>query len=239
MRQLRLIGILWLTVLSALIIIGLLFKTAPFSQLPSLVTIGFQESLLTIFVLILNDRWLHQPVHYRSAQPWDQQLTSAGPTLVIAILISCYGLITATHFTTIVSALLMAGFISFFEETFFRGIIFQSLRTSVGLVAAAIISSLLFSLTHLINLSHQSVNLTILQLIFTFVLGLLLCGLAVRTQSLWWPIGIHAANDFFSLLQPPIKLPLITSTASFQVLEIIVVLILIWILNQSHKTIAK
>jgi len=239
MRQFRLIGILWLTVLSALIIIGLLFKTAPFSQLPPLVTIGFQESLLTILVLILNERWLHQPVHYRSGQSWGQQLTSTGPTLVIAIIISCYSLITATHFTTIVSAVLMAGFISFFEETFFRGIIFQSLRTSLGLIAATIISSLLFSLTHLINLSHQSLGLTILQLIFTFVLGLLLCGLVVRTQSLWWPIGIHTANDFFGLLQPPIRLPLITSSASFQVLEIIVVLILIWLLNQSHKTIAK
>ena len=49
------------------------------------------------------------------------------------------------------------------------------------------------------------------------------------------PLIIHATNDFFSLMQPPINLPGIHSTASFQIVEIIiVVLLMVPILRQNR-----
>ncbi|CAM3221400.1 CPBP family intramembrane glutamic endopeptidase [Lactiplantibacillus plajomi] len=230
MRELRLITAFWLMMVGCLILISLLFKL-PGLALNSTVATGFEELLLLILVLTLNDRYIHQPLHLRSALSWPQQAQIVGPTLLVVAIITITSLIATTQLTSALTNLMVALLISLFEEVLFRGILFKrSLKifgvTPSRLGRAVCLSSLYFSLTHLVNLSHQSIPLTLLQLGFTFALGLLLAGIYQATGTLIWPIVIHAANDFFSFSQPTINLPLIHTTASFQVLEIIIILAL-------------
>ncbi len=73
------------------------------------------------------------------------------------------------------------------EEMTFRGVILHRWTRRWGLLPAALLTSLFFCLLHL-NLPG------------TFLLGLVLCAVYVRTGSLWLAIGLHAANNLAALL---------------------------------------
>ncbi|WP_318767276.1 CPBP family intramembrane glutamic endopeptidase [Lactiplantibacillus carotarum] len=240
MRPLRLATSLWLTMVGALILISLLFKLPALAALSSLLATGFEELILIMLLLFLNDRYVHQPLSWHTDLTWSQQLKLTAPVLLVAIYVTVIGVTAIKSGTTLGLTLLVAVLVSAFEECLFRGILFKLLTADFhNVTRAALLSSLLFSLTHLVNLTHQDWTLTGLQLIFTFAIGLLLCGLYQRTGSLWWPLGIHAANDFFSFSQPTINLPLIHTTASFQILETLVILVLgywVWRVRLTPQT---
>lgn len=234
-RQIKLISALWGCMLGSMLLIGLILQFPLLSHLSSSLTTGLEEMIFIAIALILNRDWLQQPLTYSLTATWRQRLHPLEPTLIVTGLMGGYTLMTAHRLNTTLTILFIAILISLFEETFFRGMLFQASRQTLGVIKAAIFSSLLFSLTHLINLSHQALSLTLLQLVFTFVFGLLLCLITAQTASLFWPLIIHAANDFFSSMQPPINLPGIHSTASFQIVEIIiVVLLMVPILHQNR-----
>lgn len=68
-----------------------------------------------------------------------------------------------------------------FEEILFRGLIFNELRDSINFQAAVIIQAVIFSLWHY----------TIIQSVFAFFFGLLLCLCYLHSRSIWVPISIH------------------------------------------------
>ncbi|WP_158610634.1 CPBP family intramembrane glutamic endopeptidase [Lactiplantibacillus garii] len=232
MRAIRLATSLWLTMVGLLILVSLLFNKLPgLATLSSLTSTGFEELILIIIVLFLNERYVHQTLRFRSNLSWTNQVSIVGPAVLIAGYAAFSSLFTSATATTTLTTLLVALLVSVFEEILFRGIIFKQSLPTVNpginaILQAAAFSSILFSLTHLVNLTHQSWLLTGLQLLFTFVIGLLLCGLYQATNSLWWPIVIHALNDFFSFSQPTINIPFIHTTAAFQLLEIGIILAL-------------
>jgi uncharacterized protein len=80
----------------------------------------------------------------------------------------------------------------FGEELLLRGIAFQALRRGVGDVAAIILSSLLFGALHLFNQAFTwlvSLEIALVGVWFGIV--------TVRTGSLWMPMGLHVAWNFF------------------------------------------
>jgi len=92
-----------------------------------------------------------------------------------------------------VFALYLATFLVFagFEELINRGYLFQTLCEGVGVWAAAIIVSLIFSLVHIINPAFS-----LLGGAFLFIHGLLYTVSYLKTRSLWTPIGLHMAWNF-------------------------------------------
>lgn len=74
------------------------------------------------------------------------------------------------------------------EELINRGYPFQALCEGVGVVAAAITISLIFSLVHIMNPAFS-----ILGGVFLFIHGLLYTVAYLKTRSLWTPIGLHMA----------------------------------------------
>jgi membrane protease YdiL (CAAX protease family) len=71
------------------------------------------------------------------------------------------------------------------EEFFFRGFLYQSLRTRLGVLGGAVVSGLIFGAIHfkpefLIPLAS---------------LGFLLAWLFEKTGSLWPCIAVHAINN--------------------------------------------
>ncbi|MFC4652137.1 CPBP family intramembrane glutamic endopeptidase [Lactococcus nasutitermitis] len=83
------------------------------------------------------------------------------------------------------------------EEFIFRGLIFGSLVSrGKSLPFAVAVSSILFGLTHLVNLTHQSLNNTLLQVIYVVALGVLLATIYMKSNNLLLPIILHTAIDF-------------------------------------------
>lgn len=76
--------------------------------------------------------------------------------------------------------------ISFNEELAFRGYILQRLAQAWGLPAAVVVSSLAFTMVHVLNPNVQP-----LAMVSLFVAGLLLASAYLVSRSLWLPIGLH------------------------------------------------
>jgi membrane protease YdiL (CAAX protease family) len=77
-----------------------------------------------------------------------------------------------------------------FEELFFRGFLYRGLRNNFGIVASAIITSLLFGLV------HRQWNLAI----DTFALSISLIYVFEITGNLWAAVALHALKNAISFV---------------------------------------
>ena len=80
------------------------------------------------------------------------------------------------------------------EELLFRGYLFEYLKGQHGVAGAAIISSVVFSLTHVMDGDRSA-----LELFNIIVIGLAFVLLRLQTGSLWVPIGFHWAWNWFDM----------------------------------------
>ncbi len=89
--------------------------------------------------------------------------------------------------------------VAVFEETFFRGYLFQTLETRWGSGIALGATSLLFGLAHLANPVHGMTPLERLAgpAFICLEAGLPLGAAYLLTRRWWLPIGIHWAWDYF------------------------------------------
>lgn len=88
--------------------------------------------------------------------------------------------------------------VGFNEEIYFRGLVFQFLMVK-GRKKAIIVSSIIFGSLHLINvLRGKSPLYLVLQMLFAFLVGIILAEIASITKSLWGIIIWHAAHDFIA-----------------------------------------
>jgi uncharacterized protein len=78
-----------------------------------------------------------------------------------------------------------------YEEFVFRGYLLQTLRHGMGFWGAALLSSLLFGLIHLGN-GNDPWYIVLSAATF----GMLYSLSVIRTGTLWFAIGVHAAFDF-------------------------------------------
>jgi sodium transport system permease protein len=77
------------------------------------------------------------------------------------------------------------------EEFFFRGFVLSALRSRLSGVRAVVYSAILFGLFHVVNGSVLSIE----RFVPTALLGLALGVLAVRTDTLWPGILLHAIHN--------------------------------------------
>lgn len=97
---------------------------------------------------------------------------------------------TAALHYPILSILALIIFPPILEETIFRGYLFPALSKRLGIKGGAVVSSLIF------GLSHLQVNVGI----YTFVLGLLLCWLYVKTKSIIPGVILHTINNALAFI---------------------------------------
>jgi membrane protease YdiL (CAAX protease family) len=152
-------------------------------------------SLAALLVLARKNAWA---VVYLAPRPISLRLLAPlGLVLLVtaSASIAASG-ITVTSVTNLAYLVLLAGSVGFVEELVFRGIILRAWLTR-GRSRAVLASTALFSLAHLTQLmGGQSPSATALQVAFSFVLGLALALVVVRTASLWEVIAFHALFDF-------------------------------------------
>jgi membrane protease YdiL (CAAX protease family) len=84
----------------------------------------------------------------------------------------------------------------FMEEAVFRGLVLRTLLP-MGLVRAAILSSMIFAVVHLLNLAvGANLTDTILQVINAFLMGLAFVAPLAVTRNIWPLVFIHALTNF-------------------------------------------
>ena len=106
------------------------------------------------------------------------------------------------------------------EEVLFRGYLFGKLKKDISEYSSAIFSSLLFCLLHSVSGAATDVY----SYLFIFVVGLLLCRIAVLFQSIWFGIGFHTFWNFFSTYIENTKLEY-PATISIVICLVIVVVV--------------
>jgi membrane protease YdiL (CAAX protease family) len=76
------------------------------------------------------------------------------------------------------------------EELFYRGFLLWYLGTVVSTAGAVVVSSTLFGLAHVMHGASAAAR--------AGLLGVVFCGLYLWTGSLWVPMLLHTAIDWFS-----------------------------------------
>ncbi|MCB9498783.1 MAG: CPBP family intramembrane metalloprotease [Bacillales bacterium] len=102
--------------------------------------------------------------------------------------------------------LLSTLFIALSEEFLFRGLILGVLVRGMedkgkrGIFYAVFIASTIFGIRHLLEFfdSPQMYIMVFTQVIFTFMAGVYLSALYLRTKNIWVCVTIHFLEDFFS-----------------------------------------
>ena len=90
--------------------------------------------------------------------------------------------------------------VAFIEEFFFRGFMLEILKAK-GFKLAVLVSSLLFAITHSLQLlGGQSLEATILQITYAFIIGIVLSLLIVNRQSIVVTIVFHGLNNSIIML---------------------------------------
>ncbi|MCL2113535.1 MAG: CPBP family intramembrane metalloprotease [Streptococcaceae bacterium] len=87
------------------------------------------------------------------------------------------------------------------EEFVFRGLILGHLISKgKSLLFSMIVSSILFACLHLVNIFHQPLLNTFLQVLYVFPLGMFLAAIYIKTNNLMFAIFLHAMQDFAALV---------------------------------------
>jgi membrane protease YdiL (CAAX protease family) len=95
---------------------------------------------------------------------------------------------------------LMVGFV---EEAIFRGLMLQALKAR-GLWSAAIITALLFGLSHALNvLTGKSLLQDAVQIFYALAIGFAYAALVLRKAILWPLVLAHFLIDFVNFIQRP------------------------------------
>jgi membrane protease YdiL (CAAX protease family) len=89
------------------------------------------------------------------------------------------------------ASLMMAA--AFFEELLFRGVIYRLSESSLGTTIAMVLSAVIFGLSHAFNPGASALSTISIAL----QAGLLLAAAYTYSRTLWFPIGIHFAWNWF------------------------------------------
>jgi len=155
--------------------------------------------LACIGILLLTSLGWWGPAGYITGIRWVQIPLFVLP--VLAALVSLGQGIRVTAPTAILAFAALTLVIGFAEETFFRGLILNTLLPA-GTFRAVALSSLLFAAPHFLNIIGGAWDpyFTIADSVAAFGLGVAFAALRLRTGSIWPIVGVHALFDFCSLV---------------------------------------
>ncbi|MGE6631606.1 CPBP family intramembrane glutamic endopeptidase [Bacillus sp. NPDC077027] len=117
------------------------------------------------------------------------------PLLLIELIPFISGIQREISIEYIVTLFFFMGCVGFFEESLFRGLIFQYLKT-FNVKIAIWGSAVLFGIGHAANLlSGESMVMTVSQIVFAFLFGFVAAEIVALTKSLQWVIVWHVMHN--------------------------------------------
>ncbi|WOA61691.1 CPBP family intramembrane glutamic endopeptidase [Bacillus mycoides] len=175
--------------------------TKPFS--PVLQFIGLVPLAVGILIyLTIKNKWKFYFFDIKLNNSMKNTILLNSPLVLVllVILLGNKGLNTTSVSDLFFMFIMQFFVVAFIEEIFFRGFMLKMLF-SKGIKKSILISSFLFGITHLLQLiGGQSIEDTILQIIYAFLVGLVLSLLIVNKQSIIITIIFHAFNNFFNFM---------------------------------------
>lgn len=154
----------------------------------------------TALVLLIYFTWKRKWTYYG----FKREMTSISwipylPLLVILIVL-CFQGFSSQPLETIVFYVGFAILVGFVEESIYRGIMIKILLP-LGILPAILTSSILFSVTHMLNLlSGQSIGQTGLQLVYSLLIGIVLAQLFIKTGNIYPLILFHSLHNLIQFL---------------------------------------
>ena len=164
--------------------------------------IGIDENVgrLTAGAIVLALILILMPKKNMREFGWCRSENTGNWKFIIPILCMCVFnipyLFLTTAFNPVYIALVNAALVAFAEELACRGYLLRALETKLGERRAILLSGMVFGLFHLINLTHEPAKDVLLQILYTFVIGIVFAVVRVKTKSLFWPIIAHTALNF-------------------------------------------
>ncbi|WP_411699042.1 CPBP family intramembrane glutamic endopeptidase [Conyzicola sp.] len=152
-------------------------------------------ALLVIFVASVG--WV-RPIFSRQPVPGRWWMWIFVVLVIVPIVLRFAGIDYAEYGVAVVATSLFVGlFIGFTEELLYRGIVVKILRDGGHREwTVAVLSSLIFALSHLLNLlSGQAVLVVLVTVVFTFGFGLMMYLVMRATGNIVWAMLIHALTD--------------------------------------------
>jgi membrane protease YdiL (CAAX protease family) len=159
-------------------------------------------SVIAVLILLKTKRW--DQVFLRRPKGGVSSVRIYAP-LAAVLAITAVGSIatsgiTVSSISNLIYLVLLSLSVGFIEELLFRGIILRAWLKK-GVYLAVGVSTALFGVAHLMQLmGGQSAFGTLLQIVFSLVVGLALALVVVRTWSIWGVIIFHALFDFVQLI---------------------------------------
>ena len=114
----------------------------------------------------------------------------AGVAIVLPLLGGGQGLALGTAVYLTIGYLITG----FMEEAWLRGLILRVLRPT-GPVRAVLLSALLFALLHSTNFLFRSPAIVLAQMVGAFCFGVAFAALRLRTNTIWFLVGLHMLHD--------------------------------------------
>lgn len=172
-----------------------------FLALSGLAVYALANSALALILAVVVTRlhWWGR-IGFRRATP--SNLLLVLPVLLPAV-VNFYPGVRFPGFGAAAGFLLLALAVGFVEETAFRGLMLRALEP-LGVWRAVIITTILFSVTHLMNVMAGEAGLqAALQLLYTAAVGFAFAALVLRTGTIWPLIVAHALIDFVAFMGDP------------------------------------
>lgn len=196
----------WVIVIAFLLFISFIIPRS-FSQTAELVV---QNTIMLIATYLLSRYVFKLKPKFFSGRKFLSQVVVAIPVLLYlaVMLFGTYINLSKVHSnvgSSIVSSAILGLFAALFEEYYFRVVlqtaIFRATKGSQAIYLSVFVSSLLFSLSHLIvNYTPSNASGVLLQTVATFGFGMYMGALFLRTRNVFWPLLLHAVNDFTSVI---------------------------------------
>jgi membrane protease YdiL (CAAX protease family) len=175
---------------------------AQFAHLPNLALYGMAQVGLTLAaVALLSVLGWWRVVGFRKPDDWSDLRYFVVPLLPLAINLVPGVEVTSVRHLGVVLALTLA--VGFVEEVFFRGLMLNALKGR-GLWRAATITSLLFGVTHAMNvLAGTSAFDAVAQIFYATAIGFAYAALVLKKGILWPLVIAHFLIDFANFIQRP------------------------------------
>lgn len=120
--------------------------------------------------------------------------------IIAVIIIGNEGFNTSSISNLILMFIMQIFVVGFIEESFFRGFMLRMLL-SKGVKTAVWVTSLLFGITHALQLlGGQSMEDTIIQIVYALLVGLMLSLLILNRLPIWITILFHGLNNFSNFM---------------------------------------
>ena len=104
-----------------------------------------------------------------------------------------------TFGNAVVKALFCVAYVGIMEELIFRGYVYRAIELRFGENKAIVLSSIVFGLFHLVNLTGNTPPVfTLLQVVYATMIGLMLAVLCSKTKSIYPRMLIHALFNLIS-----------------------------------------